>query len=286
MPLLGIILLSCAGAFILLLGYMHLETRLLKVRRVTIAAAVSPVRFMQFSDLHVGMMYVSLKKITAAVAAAKPDFLVFTGDYFQKEEETGRFISFMKQIRQVHAGPVFLCFGNHDRVDVFDPDERAFERVCAALTALGVTVLEDRNCIYNNEINIIGLSDERCTRIAERNSGIRADTAGTLAALRRDGMFNLLITHNSDILLRLPERAVDFAVTGHTHGAQVRTPFNIETKILHRRDKLASRYNMLRGLHTFRGIPFYINPGLGNNLFPIRFRAVPEITAYTVGKLE
>ena len=95
-------------------------------------------------------------------------------------------------------------------------------------------------------------------------------------------MPTLLITHNSDILMQMPKGSVDFAVAGHTHGAQVRTPFELEVKVLHRKDILSSRKNIIRGAHRYNDIDLYINRGLGCTFLPIRFLSKPEIAVVTI----
>jgi len=286
-----ILLIAFAAFFILLLIYMHIETRLLSgsflilsrgkkavVRKMksytepvfrTIPDKAA-IKFMHLTDFHVRRLYIPPEKILKAIETHKPDIMLLTGDYFQSEHEIEKFFSIMRKIRAVFQGEIFLCFGNHDRKDVFDRVEGSFIRVLEGLKKLRVTVLENQSALYRKngmDLNIIGLSDARTNN--ENVEKIIAETA--LASCP-----NLVITHNCDILLKMKAGSSDFVLSGHTHGAQIWSPFNIEIKLLHRRDQL-SQQNIFRGLHRYKDIDLYINRGLGNTCLPIRLFSRPEI---------
>lgn len=279
------------SVIILFLIYMHIETRLLsgsflifskgrkavarKMKSYTEPVLRSipdkdAIKFLHMTDIHVRRLYIPVEKIIKAIEIHNPDFIVFTGDYFQAEKEIDKFFNMMRGIRGKFKKDIFLCFGNHDRTDVFDSVEGSFERVMKFLDEIDVTVLENESTVYRKNdllLNIIGLSDARSNK---------EDVEKIISKTALDTCPNLLITHNCDILLKMKEGSVDFTLAGHTHGAQVWSPFNIEIKLLHRRDKL-SQQNIFRGLHRYKDIDLYINRGLGNTWLPIRLFSRPEL---------
>lgn len=244
-----------------------------KARKIDIAKkgpTPDGIRFMHLTDFHVGKLHVSTEKIIESIKVQDPDFIVMTGDYFINVKEIEVFFNLMKEIRANYEKSIYLCFGNHDNGDVFQRHTEQIKRVADFLKDIDIIILENASASfekYTQKLNIIGLADARTNK---------ADVNALVEQLTCKDCPNLLMTHNADILLSIKEGAVDFAVTGHTHGAQVRTPFNIEIKLLHRKDKL-SQINIIYGLHRFKNIDLYINRGLGNTFLPIRFLSKPEI---------
>jgi hypothetical protein len=72
----------------------------------------------------------------------------------------------------------------------------------------------------------------------------------------------------------------DLQLSGHAHGAQINLPF-IRHLFL---PPFAHRY--YRGLHYSKDMALYVNPGLGLVGLPLRFRARPEITVFTLVELD
>lgn len=262
--------------------YMRLETYQLRLTLHTFQRKKrknhGTLTFLHFTDLHLGRTSISTNKIIEIVSKEPSDFLVFTGDYFERDNQIPKLYALMDAIRAVYTNPIYLCFGNHDNHDVFSVYTGTREEVVNQLTQRQITILENESAAYQKEhltLRVIGLSDVRTNE---------ADIPQIIAAHRSDNpdIPNLLITHNSDILMKMEPGSVDFAVAGHTHGAQVRTPFNIETKLLHRKDTLSSQENIIRGSHSYKEMDLYISRGLGCSVFPIRFLSKPEIVCYRI----
>ena len=84
------------------------------------------------------------------------------------------------------------------------------------------------------------------------------------------------MTHNPDLALHLPNlNGLTLLLAGHTHGGQVRVPFNIEFAIL-KKDVLPKK-KIYYGVHEFNGNKMYITSGIGCSFLPIRFRSKAEI---------
>ena len=237
--------------------------------------------FLHFTDLHLGRTGISNKNMVDVVCNEASDFLVFTGDYFERYKQISLFLSLITEIRKVYSKPIYLCFGNHDHKDVFNKNPGSFNLVVKSLETSGVTILENSSADYVGvkgtiSLRIIGLSDCRSNK-ADIKAVIREGSMGV-----QPGMPKLLITHNSDILMKMEKGSVDFAVAGHTHGGQIRTPFNVEVKLLHRKDILSSRKGIVRGYHRYNDIDLFISCGIGCVFLPIRFVSRPEIAKIKV----
>ena len=136
----------------------------------------------------------------------------------------------------------------------------------------GVKILRNKSVCYNRNstcYQIIGIDDLR---------GNRHDISRALEIKDCKPILKIAFTHNPDMALEMPGDSVDYLLAGHFHGGQIWMPFNMEYKVL-RNDKL-SRMGIQRGLHRVNGINLYINRGLGNVLFPLRFLSRPEITVF------
>jgi predicted MPP superfamily phosphohydrolase len=86
----------------------------------------------------------------------------------------------------------------------------------------------------------------------------------------------ILLAHDPDIVLDLATMGApppDLVIAGHTHGGQIRLPF---LPPFYTATRLPRRF--ASGLHRWRGIPFYVTPGLGTSVLPARFLVPPEIT--------
>ncbi len=283
--IIGIVLLIIGVLFLLLVCYMNWETRQLTLTRHTFQKKdkqqkKAPITFLHMTDLHLGRTGIKTEHILQTIKENPSDFLVFTGDYFEKEAHIPRLLHLMDAIRSIYTKPIYFCYGNHDRKDGFQFNKELETETTKQLQARNITVLENEATIYKNNdtaLHIIGLSDARSNQ-----ADIPAVLDQLYAKTPRESMPSLLITHNSDILMKMPSASVDFAIAGHTHGAQIRTPFEIEIKVLHRKDILSSRKNIIRGAHRYNEIDLYINRGLGCTLLPIRFLSKPEIAVVTI----
>jgi len=275
---------TCLTLIILTIIYMNIETRFLKISKHTFnhktGSTASKLTFIHFTDLHLGRTGIKTEKLTNTIFQNESDFLVFTGDYFERESEIPKLIQLMDEIRSNYTKPIYLCFGNHDNGDVFSKAPGTKEHVCTELEKRNITILENTSATYHTEdtkkqLRIIGLTDARSNK--ENIPDIIDKHCSTDPHIP-----NLLITHNSDLLMKMKSASVDFAVAGHTHGAQVRTPFNIETKLLHKKDFLSSTQNIIRGYHRYNNIDLYISRGIGCSMLPIRFISKPEIVIYNI----
>ncbi|MCG4585626.1 phosphoesterase, partial [Anaerosalibacter bizertensis] len=124
---------------------------------------------------------------------------------------------------------------------------------------IGVIVLDDENIkcqIANNKINIIGLNffiDEK-----DYNKAIEGID-------EKD--YNIILSHSPNRPLRYLNGKEDLILSGHTHGGQVRLP--IIGAVIAPGQGYFPKYD--KGLFELENSILYIDSGLGNSVFPIRF---------------
>jgi predicted MPP superfamily phosphohydrolase len=243
---------------------MRIEASILKINKIKFSSNSKGLKIAHISDIHINRLFISPERILHQLDKNRPDIILLTGDYIEKEKEINRFISLLKLFTDRY--PVYLCMGNHDY--------KAFKRshnlssYIVELEKAGATVLINSNIKINkggSVYSIIGIDDIRYGR---------PDIEQSLAGVTRESI-NIVISHSPDIALSLHDSRLDYLFCGHFHGGQIWMPFNLEFRIL-RKDQLGKK-GIIKGLHKMNGINMYINRGIGNVSLPLRFLSVPEI---------
>jgi len=238
--------------------------RQLKIQRRLVAipglpAAFEGYRVLHISDTHLGGLGSGAEQVLV-VARLRPDLIVHTGDMI----ESGWYseaCAFLLGSLQASDG-VVCVLGNHDYVGSW-PSSESLDLV-QRLRAHGVTVLINTSSLIERDgarLWLIGLDDlgRGHPDAWQAFSGIPPEDPV------------IVLAHSPDSLFELPRRHVALALTGHTHGGQVRAPWGaIVTRTRH-------RYPDVRGLQTVNGIATHMSAGLGSTV-PIRLFCPPEAT--------
>lgn len=257
------------GLMVVGLAYMSFEARNVKVERIVPSRHDSAIKVLQLSDIHINFLMVPVKKIKDIIDGENPDLIIITGDYINTSRDVPPFISFINKIKGDYR--MLMCLGNHD-YKAFKGDKKGLERFIREIKATGAELMDNESIIYekgSKKFAIAGIAD---MRHKYHNIG------KALKSISGDADVKIAFSHNPDIVLQFPEGSVDYLLTGHFHGGQIWAPFNIEFSLM-RNEKLC-KIGVTRGMHSINGINLYINRGLGNVLFPLRFLSRPEITVF------
>lgn len=256
---------------LLLLIYMHIETKMLVSRVVKYSNDKDATKIIQLSDIHISQLYVSWKKIKNTIEKEKPDIIILTGDYIDTKSQIFEFLKFIDYIKEKNE--IIMCFGNHDykfeRIE-----KKQFSIFKDELKSIGIKILENDSYKFNNKskiINFIGIEDFRTRRPNVReiiNQHVYDDAT------------NVVISHNPEIILDIENDRIEYLFCGHFHGGQIWMPFNLEFKLL--RNEKTCKMGFKKGSYIYNGIELYINRGLGNVLLPFRFLSRPEITIFYI----
>ncbi len=271
-------------------------------------AHLDQLTLVHLSDLHfhkkVSQKF--LDKIVRRVARARPDLILFTGDFicYSHLEEAERLKHFLKRL-EAPLG-CFCSFGNHDysryvscnREGIYDlippPNPlrgvlrglytifsspptgygvsdavltiEMHQELCSLLSETPFQLLENATHTLPIGLNITGLGDMALGRC-------RPETAFSGYSRAYPG---LILSHNPDTFPELLNYPGDWIFSGHTHGEQIHFPW---PKWLNRiSQKLARLENQgfTRGLFELGNKKMYVNRGLGCHK-PFRFCSPPEI---------
>jgi predicted MPP superfamily phosphohydrolase len=242
------------------------------------------------ADIHAcdpWMTAARMRSIVETTNGLGADLIVLLGDYsaghkFVYEavhsDAWSAALGALKSPLGVHA-----ILGNHDwwddtsvQVSGVGPTygRRALERV-------GIPVYENdavRLIKDGKSFWLAGLGDQLAfwpsrRRYPGRRVGVD-DLDATLAKVP-DGEAVILLAHEPDIMVRVPER-VALVLSGHTHGGQVRL-FGWSPVV-------PSRYgNRFAYGHVREQCDLIVSGGLGCSIAPFRFGVAPEIVLVTIG---
>jgi len=222
------------------------------------------LRIVQISDPHLGpwQSVASLKRIIAALLEHEPDLVLLTGDFLTMEGQgtPGALGDALAPLATI-AERCFAIFGNHDHEA---PDE-----VRSALERNGITLLVDQQALISTPIGPVQLigadyvgrgRDEHLKRLLERYP-------------RVTDHHRLLLLHDPLGFHRLGNGAVDFTLSGHTHGGQLGlVSLGFDWTVLKR-----SRWPD-HGLFAKGSNRLYVHRGTGFYGFPLRI-GVPAETS-------
>ena len=248
------LIISVVGAF---------EAWDIKTEKVTLAsekipAALSGLRVVQISDVHLGLIvrHKRLGKILEAVQKANPDILVSTGDLVDGQINKLEGLAEMLQSIKPRYGK-YAVTGNHEFYAGLQ-DSLAFTEKA------GFTVLRNKGVSVTDYLNIAGVDDRTGTHFKNSPEISEKDMLNVLERKK----FTLLLKHRPEIdqgSLGL----FDLQLSGHTHKGQI-FPFNIITLLY-----FPIHWGILNPVdHCF----LYVSRGSGTWGPPIRFLSPPEVT--------
>jgi uncharacterized protein len=239
------------------------EPYLLTVEHHAIELAKLPPGFDGFRVVHLSDIhhspFTSREQIERAVETAnrlKPDIVALTGDYISHDRRYAAPCAELLGRLRARYG-VFAVLGNHDHWT-----DAAL--ITDLFRAEGITVLVNQGMRFERNGEAFWLAGVDDTMV-----GLE-DLSLALAGARESEM-KLLLAHNPIILRRAARANVDFVLSGHTHGGQVK--FRSEQSASGR-----PRRRLLRGLGRQGETQIYVTRGVGTVVLPIRYGCPPEVS--------
>lgn len=211
-----------------------------------------------FSDTHFGVFKnaVSAERIVKRINKIKPDFILMPGDFLYELSinDIHKEVSYFKNFQ----APIYAVTGNHDE-GAPGPDYGT--ALIKVLKENNIYVLNNDSKEYSKDVLILGLSD---LWAGNYNKTIIEDL--------NPKKLNILISHNPDMAYSLPpHQNIDFIVSGHTHGGQIRLPFFYKYAI-------PCEYPFDMGLYENQNsYSVFVTPGTGMVGLPMRFLMPPRI---------
>ena len=259
-----------------------IERNCFRVKEVTIAFEDLPAEFEGYRIAHISDIHgrsfkgreEQLQKAADKINSLAPDMIAFTGDLITiSPYELDALAPALGSLGAKDG--VFSVLGNHDYSIYSDASEQERQKHLADLIArekaLGWDLLMDENRIIrrgNDSIAVIGVQNTSTSRHFPSKGDLKTASDGT------DGLFRIVLTHDpmhweSEIL------GSDYPLTlsGHTHSMQLSILGWSPSRLMFRQH---------RGLYSAKNQSIYVNPGLGETIFPARIGVRPEITLITL----
>lgn len=237
---------------------LELRSREWEVFFANLPNALDGLRILQISDMHFSHCYARAYFDWAIERCRErpADLIAVTGDIVE-EPATIAWIEPVLGRLEARLGK-FAILGNHDH-------EHGPVAISEALGRAGYELLEGRWTqleLDGSALAIGGTSAPWGPRFAAGDVPL-AD-------------FRLLLCHTPDLFPRAPAWGVDFMLSGHNHGGQIRLP--LVGPIF-----MPSRYSRRfdRGFFRRGGTLMYASEGLGGK-HPVRYGCIPEVAWFTL----
>lgn len=238
--------------------------------------ALERFRIAHLTDLHLLGRTKRMDRLINQLAKLRLDMGVLTGDYMLRSRPTddSQALPYLRALTTAIKPKLgwYGVFGNHDSPKLIDQ-----------LQSLPINWLTDEAvAIHEKPIEVVGL---RCTsKRIDPEPLAAAQAVANLPSSHadRDARLRLVLSHRPDFLPLASDLGADLMLAGHTHGGQVRLPFNLP---LYNSSDLP--LHLSSGVLRHRDTLAVISRGLGTTGFlggRLRFRILcpPHAPIYTL----
>jgi predicted MPP superfamily phosphohydrolase len=230
----------------------------------------APITVMHLSDLHVERVTDRERQLVEQVAELWPDLIVISGDFLNySDADDPEAWAACRWVMERLEAPL----GTYAVSGSFPADtEEALEHIFEGTT---VRWLRDERVTIEHQgqaIDVIGLT---CTH----RPFVERPRLETLLPPARD-RFTLLLYHTPDLAPDASELGIDWMLSGHTHGGQVRLPWfgALFTSSLY-----GKAFEM--GRYALPGLTLYVSRGIGleGSAAPrVRLLCPPEVILWEI----
>ncbi|MEH7300565.1 metallophosphoesterase [Neobacillus drentensis] len=271
------------GSFLAVLGvssggYLYanrIEPSLLDIQEQQIKHPLIPkgfngIKMVQFSDTHLGFQYTltQFKRLVDKINTIQPDIIIFTGDLMDEPNKYTEINKLVDLLEKLHAPLGKYCiFGNHDHGGYGSDIYR--------------NIMETTNfSVLLNEAKEIKVKDGSAIFLLGIDDAMlgRPNLPLALKNVPND-CFKILLSHAPDLAETAAQFPINWQISGHSHGGQVKLPF-IGPLVIPPYAK-----NYPEGLYTIENnhkLTLYVNRGIGTTRLPFRFMSKPELTIFTL----
>lgn len=259
-----------------------IERNCFKIKKVEIAFENLPAEFEGYRIVHISDIHCRsfkdrekhLQKAADKINSLDPDMIAFTGDLITLSPDELDGLKPALGSLTAKDG-VFSVLGNHDYSIYSDAShqerQKHMDDLIASEKSLGWDLLPDENRIIrrgSGSIAVIGVQNTSPSKHFPSKGDLKKASKGT------DGLFRIVLSHDpmhweSEIV------GQDYPLTlsGHTHAMQLSILGWSPSSLM---------FDQNRGLYRIGNQAIYVNPGLGETIFPARIGVRPEITLITL----
>lgn len=239
----------------------------ISVSRPNITISEKNIKVLHLSDMHLENISISPAELYELVSKHPVDLIALTGDFLDRKRSIPKLTGYLQVLEKLNPQyGIYAVFGNHDYV----LKGKNFETLKRTLEENGCKTFQNEHVTINvngENLNIIGI-DNYSTNHSDVKKAYQGIPEG----------YNLVLTHDPNVVLEMEDVTFDYLLSGHFHGGQIYWP---KPYHLIKMGKLV-RMKMVKGLHYHRGKPFYISEGLGQTGVNIRIGSRPEITFHEI----
>lgn len=203
-----VLLLAGGGVACLLYGWLVEPYRLAQTHvhltSPKLRGATRPIRIAHISDTHCETYKRLEDRLVEAVAAGRPDVIVFTGDAVNTRAAVPVFRELMTALAEI--APVYAVAGNWE--DHWNPPLILYEGTAVRELTGQALPLE----IAGTRVRLIGAGYGWWDRVRSAVGGADAND------------YRIVLYHHPDQAVDAAELGVDLYLAGHTHGGQVCLP--------------------------------------------------------------
>ncbi len=238
--------------------YLFVSTNLIIKKNIYIKADLDKsYKIAFFTDTHIGNKYDErkIKRLVRIINDSDVDIVIFGGDFFDnysKDKGDLSIETLENELSKINAKyGKFAVYGNHDF------GGGATRVYYDLLSQSGFRVLKNQN-IYIDELNtrIIGFEDNIFGKVNPEFYNIKSKD------------FNILISHEPEVINMINMENYGIMLSGHTHGGQINNP-------------LKKQKEYLKGVYENKSIngnmTLIVSKGIGTTKMPIRIFSQPEI---------
>ena len=250
----------------------YIEPSMLRVKNIDLKAKdIKDCKVVFFTDTHFGKLYSqsNIDKIVKKINNQNPDIVIFGGDLLDNYARDYSLLdsnSLQNSLSKIEAKyGKYAVFGNHD---YGGGACRVYEKI---MNGGGFKVLKNESSYINDlNLNIIGYDDYLLGNTKKSDYKIEKNK------------FNLVVTHEPDVVELMTSSSENFILSGHSHGGQVTIPF-LTDKILP-----VGAHKYVKGLYSEKNVGIndrtkrYVSSGIGMTSIPLRFLNPPEIVVFNI----
>lgn len=263
-------------------GYLYanrIEPSLLDIQEQEMKHLLIPkgfhgIKMVQFSDTHLGFQYnlSQFKELVNKINNLQPDIILFTGDLMDEPNKYTEMNKLVGLLNKLHAPLGKYCiFGNHDHGGYGSDIYRNIMETTNFIVLLNEA--KEIKLKDGSQIFLIGIDDAMLGR---------PNLPLALKNIPRDS-FKILLSHAPDLAETAVQYPIQWQLSGHSHGGQVKLPF-IGPLVI---PPFAKNYP--EGLYSIgedQDFTLYVNRGIGTTRLPFRFMSKPELTIFTLSSSE
>lgn len=224
--------------------------------------------------LHLSDLHSRIDKKTIQCLNEDVDYIIISGDLIDKNRKASLFLKVLEELKG-HSNLLFVS-GNHE----YRNQELSFDKIQNLLKEKDIHVL-DNECLHENGLNIIGISD--FFQFQEDEIAKEFQLIDDICQnIDFDNTFNIAILHRPHLYHAFDDYPIDLLLSGHAHGGQWRIPFLMNGLFAPQQGFFPKRAG---GIYPIQNGIQIISRGLSRYFLYPRFFNRPEIVKITIDKI-